>query len=77
MVIEKLFNYFNDYVALNTNEKNALYKIAKEKRVKRKQFILQEDDVCKNYTFVVEGLLKMYVSDKNAIERNIQFAVEN
>ena len=48
-----------------------------EKNIKRKQFILQEGDVCRHYSFVVSGCFKMYGVDTSGKEHNIQFAAEN
>lgn len=48
-----------------------------ERRIKRRQFILQENDICNHFTFVVEGCLKMYGVDNNGNEHNLQFAAEN
>jgi CRP-like cAMP-binding protein len=77
VAVEKLFQYFDNYVSLNELEKLAFAEKVKPKKVKRKQYLLQENDVCKYYTFVVEGLLKMYVCDTNVVEHNLQFAAEN
>lgn len=51
--------------------------VFKERRVKRRQFILQEGDVCRLNTFVVEGCFKMYMIDPSGKEHNLQFAIEN
>ncbi len=51
--------------------------VFKERSVKRRQFILQEGDVCNHSTFVVEGCFKMYMVDPNGKEHNLQFAIEN
>ena len=77
MIKNTLIAYFDDYLALDAQEKEELIKRTKERRVKRRQFVLQEGDVCKHYTFVVEGCLKMYGVDKNGKEHNLQFAAEN
>lgn len=77
MNIDKLITYFDNYIPLNSREKEALRNRVTEKKIKRRQFILQENDVCRYYTFVVSGLLKMYAVDKNGTEHNIQFASEN
>lgn len=49
----------------------------KERNIKRKQFILQESDVCKHYSFVTQGCFKMYGVDPSGKEHNLQFAAEN
>ena len=77
MAVEKLIEYLARYIPLREIEKNALRQRVTEKHVKRRQFILQQNDVWKYYTFVVSGCFKMFGVDDNAIEHNIQFAAEN
>lgn len=77
MHIESLIAYFNNILPLTDEEANAVRNGFFEKRVKRRQFLLQEGDVCKLNTFVVEGCFRMYMSENNGKEHNLQFAVEN
>lgn len=77
MTTEPLIDYFNNFLPLDEGEKSVVEEVFKERKVKRRQFILQEGDVCKHNTFVVEGCLKMYMVDPNGKEHNLQFAIEN
>ena len=77
MYIKSLLLYFDNHLTLADEEKQAVHKYFSEKRIKRKQFILQEGDVCKLNTFVVEGCFRMYMLDDNGKEHNLQFAIEN
>lgn len=45
-------------------------------KIKKKQKILQEGSVCRHYTFVEEGCLRLYGIDKGNNEHNILFAAE-
>jgi len=74
---DQLIAHFSSYVPLNSIEKEALRSRVVEKKIKRRQFILHEHDVCKHYTFVVSGCFKMYGVDKDETGHNIQFAAEN
>jgi CRP-like cAMP-binding protein len=74
---DQLIAYFATYIPLKNIEKNELKSRVIEKRIKRRQFILQENDVCRFYTFVVSGCFKMYGVDDHGTEHNIQFAAEN
>lgn len=51
-------------------------KFAVRKKIKKKQYLLQEGDVCRYIAFVDKGMLRSYFLDKNERERIIQFAVE-
>ena len=74
--IEKLLSYFDRYLPLNDQEREELSNRCRERRVKRRQFILQEGDACRHYNFVVEGCFKMYGVDAKGGEHNLQFAAE-
>lgn len=77
MDIAPLITYFNKYLSLDETEQDLLKTRVTEKKVKRRQFILQEGDICKHYNFVVQGCFKMYGVDEKGKEHNIQFAAEN
>ena len=46
------------------------------KKLRKKQFLLQEGDVCKYIAFVEKGALRAYAIDKKGAEHIIQFALE-
>ena len=77
MNTEPIINYFSNILPLENEEIDTIKKVFKERRIKRRQFILQEGDVCTLNTFVVEGCFRMYFVDEKGKEHNIQFAVEN
>jgi CRP/FNR family transcriptional regulator, anaerobic regulatory protein len=72
-----LIHYLENHLPLNNEEKFMVEEAFKERRVKRRQFILQEGDICKHHTFVVEGCFRMYMVDEKGKEHNLQFAIEN
>ena len=77
MAIDSLITYFNGIIELAESEKDIVNEYFKPRSVKRRQFILQEGDVCRHNTFVVEGCFKMYMVDSNGKDHNLQFAIEN
>lgn len=77
MQTEKIISYFDSYLSLDDTEKDELISYLIERKIKRRQFILQENDICNHFTFVVTGCFKMYGVDKNGYEHNLQFAAEN
>lgn len=77
MTTQPLIDYFENHLPLNDEEKLVVEKYFIERRVKRRQFILQEGDICKHNTFVVEGCFRMYMVDEKGKEHNLQFAIEN
>lgn len=77
MNTEPIIKYFSDILPLEADEIDALEMVLKERTIRRKQFILQESDVCTHNTFVVEGCFRMYYLDPQGKEHNLQFAIEN
>ena len=77
MNIAPVIEHFSNYLSLSDSEIFALESKLTEKKVKRRQFILQEGDVCKHSTFVVNGCFKMYKVDDKGQEHNLQFAIED
>ena len=72
-----LVQHLSGILPLDDNEKALVEELFVPKRIKRRQFIHHEGDVCKYANFVVQGCLKMYMVDEYAKEHNLQFAVEN
>ncbi|MBC7486121.1 MAG: Crp/Fnr family transcriptional regulator [Cytophagaceae bacterium] len=77
MNVQPILDHFANYAPLDELESKELTSRLSERTIKRKQFILQEGDVCKHYTFVVEGCFRMYKVDKKGNEHNLQFSIEN
>jgi len=72
-----LIEYFNRLLPLDEKEIAFVDEVYKERRVKKRQFILQEGEICKHNTYVLEGCFRMYFVDPNGKEHNLQFAIEN
>lgn len=77
MKTQALIEYFNRHLLLNEKEIAFVEEVFKERRVKKRQFILQEGQICKHNTYVLEGCFKMYLVDHSGKEHNLQFAIEN
>lgn len=51
--------------------------LIKERRLLRKQFLVQEGDVCKYESFVVQGCLRTFYVDAKGVDYTISFSVED
>lgn len=75
MLDEILFNI--DKLASVIGSENALRKMFFiRKKLRKKQYLLQQGDVCRYIALVEKGMLRSYLLDKNEREHIIQFAVE-
>lgn len=73
---EIFFRQFNERVSLLKEEEELVKKYITPKKLRRKQYLLQEGDVCKYIAFVEKGALKSYSVDEAGSESIIQFALE-
>ena len=77
MNTQALIEYFDRILALDEKEIAFVKNVYKERRIKKRQFILQEGEICKHNTYVLEGCFRMYLVDDDGKEHNLQFAIEN
>ncbi|GAA4165772.1 Crp/Fnr family transcriptional regulator [Chryseobacterium ginsenosidimutans] len=74
---EPLINYFNSLIPLNNEESQLVRELFKSRLYRKKQYVLQENDICNQFNFVVRGCLRMYKVDEKGNTHIIQFASEN
>lgn len=75
--ITPLTDYFQKIVPLTENEQKWVSEYFKPRLYRKRQYILQQGDVCKYFNFVVRGCLRMYNVDENGNIHILQFASEN
>ena len=64
-MIDVLLSHIQEKVTLTDLDKEAIKTFFVSKRLRKRQYLLQEGDVCKHLTFVAKGLLRTYnVDDK-------------
>jgi len=73
---ELFFKSFNEKVSLSADEERGIKNYLTPKKLRKKQYLLQEGDVCKVTAFVEQGSLRSYSMDDNGGEHIIQFAIE-
>ena len=62
------------HIQLSADEQQHFMSLLQPKRYKRKQFILQQGEICKYSTFVIKGCLRGFTIDQNGDEHVINFA---
>ncbi|WP_312076741.1 Crp/Fnr family transcriptional regulator [Chryseobacterium sp.] len=71
-----LFSHIQNKVDLSDEEKTELQSFFISKKLRKKQYLLQEGEICKYISFVSKGLLKSYFVDEKANEHINMFAFE-
>lgn len=74
---EPLIDYFNSLIPLTHEETQLVRELFKSRLYRKKQYILQENDVCNQFNFVIRGCVRMYKIDEKGNTHIIQFASEN
>lgn len=75
--IEILLGYFDHLIPLNKEEKELVEEKFHHRLYRKRQYVLQEGDVCTYINFVVRGCLRMYKIDGQGSTHILQFATEN
>lgn len=75
--MQNFIHHLKKYISLNDDEIQILSSYVKVITVKKKQFLLEEGQICKANYFVEQGLLRMFFINDKGIEQITQFALEN
>src|ERR1700743_993314 len=73
-----LFDYIErkSKVTLPEDERNLILNKLKTKKLRKRQFFLQEGDVCKYMGFIVKGATRMFAVDEKGHEHILHFGLE-
>ena len=74
---EPLHAYFERLIPLNREEKKLVNEKFYLRLFRKRQYVLQEGDVCTQLYFVVRDCLRMYKIDEKNNTHILQFAAEN
>lgn len=69
--------YLDDKVALTGEQKQFIRSLALIKKLRKKQYLLQEGDIWKYDAFIVKGCVRTYSLDEKGNEHIIGFSIEH
>jgi len=75
-MFEQLFHSINQKVQITKEELELIKPFFIPKKIRKRQYLLQEGDVCKYTAFVEKGALRSYSLHEKGNEHIIQFALE-
>ncbi len=73
---QRLFETIQQTITLAREEKDFLTARLKFRRLKKRQFLLQQGDICRYRTFVAKGMLRSYFEDPASDIYTVKFATE-
>lgn len=71
-----LSDHISRYVQLDPNEEQVFYSALKYQKINRKEYVLQEHQICDAYYFVLSGCLRFYSNTQNGTEQILQFGIK-
>jgi CRP-like cAMP-binding protein len=76
-VYEVFQQYVDSQISLSGEQHDWIRSLSVTKKLRKKQYLLQEGDVWRNHAFVSKGLVRTYSIDEKGFEHVIAFAMEN
>lgn len=76
---QQLLNYINSHstLPLTSVEEELIKAVFQSKKLRKKQYFLQEGDVCRHTAFVVKGAMRQYSVDAKGVEHVVNLFIEN
>ena len=68
-----LFENISRHVTLQPGDHDLIESLFKHRRYRKKQFLLQEGEICRTESFVISGCTRMYEVDSKGQEHVLQF----
>jgi CRP-like cAMP-binding protein len=76
-MFEVFQKYLSDKIAITQEELDLVQSLSFLKKLRKRQYLLQEGDVWKYHAFVCKGCLRTYRTDEKGQEHIMQFSIEN
>ena len=76
---ETLIKYFNSYTTnpLSESDVESIENVFVHKKFRKRQYFLQEGEVCKYTAFIVKGAMRQYTVDDKGEEHIARLSIEN
>ena len=76
-MVSKLIAHIEKQVALSAEEKSIIESVLFTEPLKKKQFLFKAGEPCRAKYFVVEGCLRLYITNAKGVDQMIQFGIDN
>ena len=72
-----LIDHIRKYVSLDEQQAALLTGMIRYKKIKKKEYLVREQQICSANYFVLKGCLRMYFTRDDGVEQITQFAIEH
>ena len=77
MKFELILQNVARHIHLDDTETDFFISLLQHKKLKRKDYLLKEGDICKTENFIVKGCLRTYTVDDKGFEHIVMFGIED
>lgn len=74
---DSLFLHIRKFAQLSEAEEKVIADHVYFKKLKRKEFLLHEGQICQANYFIIKGVLRMFIRTKDGLEHIVQFGIDN
>lgn len=74
---DALFRHIEKFITLEPSEIDILESCLQLSKIKKKEHLLKEGQVCTTMYFVVKGCMRQYIINTKGSEQTLQFGIEN
>ena len=67
----------NRIIKLSDTEQQRFFSVLENRKVKKKQYLHNDGEICNYINFVSKGCFRLYNTDEDGVEHVVQFAIEN
>jgi CRP-like cAMP-binding protein len=77
-MLEVFLNYLSKYsnIPLSAGQAGLIKEVLRPKFLKKRQFFLQEGEVCKYFGFITKGAMRQYTIDSKGVEHYVRLYIE-
>jgi CRP-like cAMP-binding protein len=75
-MFQEIDQFVSKYITLTEEQTEFFHSLLKYRVVKKKNFLLQEGEICDFEAFILKGCIRSYYLDKEGVETILLFAVE-
>jgi CRP-like cAMP-binding protein len=74
---ERILKNVSRFIELTPDETRYFVSLLKHKKIRKRQYLVQEGDIARYEYFVNEGCLRTFHTDDKGMEHNVQFSIED
>ncbi|TDO94022.1 Crp/Fnr family transcriptional regulator [Flavobacterium sp. 245] len=74
---QQLFDHIAKFINLEPSDIDKLESCLELSKIKKKEHVLKEGQICNTIYFVVKGCMRQYIINSKGAEQTLQFGIEN